>query len=587
MTDHPLKEFPHPAPAAIAAVGMGFLTFAMGSFIAFGLFPPVGWIADAPQAVSASELIHWFAGQISGASIFTVIPRLQQAVVVLDTNYDLLEPVRLRLIAIGVAALASAMVAAGVVIDRTAVRARVRHLSGRELRHGLGVARNSVKKVAKGGRLGLELLPNLRMPFADEALGFAVIGGSGSGKTTILEQILGKALERGDRAVLLCVKGGMTETLPTNDFVMIGPHEARSLAINLAADLRGEAEAREFAARIIAPSKDPTWSNAGRILFTGVIVALQAQHGEKWGWRDLYDLALSDAQTLRPIMDEYYRPAAVLLELDPETAVPTRTTLSVLFTMWSAVVGLIRPLMLAWGDLPRSQRFSMRKWMLNDASKTRAVILQHSGAFPELSAVVIGAVLDIAAGTAASPQMSNKRNRRIWFALDEIAQVTKVERLPKLSELGREKGICPIVCTQDWSQIEQVYGLDAAKTWANNLKLKIVCQMAAGPAANAISRDWIGQRTVEWTRKTTSHATKAHETTTTESDQVDRMTNIDVFGADRIEQDLGLREVLGRTVVRALVIGLGGVFVLDWPLVRWAARRPAHIPAKWLLKQAD
>ncbi len=92
-----------------------------------------------------------------------------------------------------------------------------------------------------------------------------------------------QAIARGDKVLILDVKGDMTATLPRLGNI-IAPHDGRSLQWDIATDCRSPQEARELAARRILESRsDRIWSDAAREILTACVVSLQVRHGDHWG----------------------------------------------------------------------------------------------------------------------------------------------------------------------------------------------------------------------------------------------------------------------------------------------------------------
>jgi hypothetical protein len=197
------------------------------------------------------------------------------------------------------------------------------------------------------------------------------------------------------------------------------------------------------------------------------------------------------------------------------------------------------------------------------------LVLQRSPRYPALSAAWIGAAIDCLAATAASADLPDSDQRRIWLMLDEFPQLGKLKAFRQLLEVGRSKGICCVLAMQDIQQLTALYGDAETKTILTLLGQKIIGRMPAGPSATMISEELIGKRDVAWTEVSTS----ASDGKTTYSRHTHR-DKIPVVPVEQLESRLGV----DRKGVRALLLGLGDVYELRWPLLFWPRLRAETKP---------
>ena len=156
-----------------------------------------------------------------------------------------------------------------------------------------------------------------------------------------------KAIERGDKVLMLDVKGDMTSKLPRIGNI-IAPHDARSLQWDIATDCQTPQEARELAARLIPESRsDRIWSDAAREILTACVISLQVRQGRGWGWADLRKLVIADADALLSIAERYHPEAIQFLK---ESS--SKTTQSIIST-FKAHMNVVSVLAEAW---PNSSR---------------------------------------------------------------------------------------------------------------------------------------------------------------------------------------------------------------------------------------
>jgi hypothetical protein len=79
-----------------------------------------------------------------------------------------------------------------------------------------------------------------------------------------------------------------------------------------------------------------------------------------------------------------------------------RTVMSILITLWVAILTTIHPLAEAFADIPPERRFTVKAWMTGERELPRTMIFQKSPDFPELSAL-LGSFLAERVAAAADP----------------------------------------------------------------------------------------------------------------------------------------------------------------------------------------
>jgi hypothetical protein len=118
------------------------------------------------------------------------------------------------------------------------------------------------------------------VPFEDEAKHFKFMGTTGSGKSTVLRELLHPALLRGDRAVIADPDGGYLSRFYNCERgdVILNPFDARSAKWNLFAELRNSYDIDQLARALIPDrgSADITWTSYARTFFSAVTRQAQA-----------------------------------------------------------------------------------------------------------------------------------------------------------------------------------------------------------------------------------------------------------------------------------------------------------------------
>lgn len=421
-------------------------------------------------------------------------------------------------------------------------------------------------------------------------------GTHGSGKTATMRALTEQVLARGDHALIHCVKGDMTAGLPVNRLILVAPHDRRSAAYDIAADIRNRQHAVEFAAKAISKAKnDPMWGDGTRALWADLTMVLVADKPSSWSWCDLRGLLLSSGTAIKEILEQHGMANSagrlVFGSTDPEE---NRTTMSLLLTMWVAALTTVVPLAEAWKDVPVSRRFSLRQWFKSDTRLPRVIVLQKSSEYPELSALVGSFLIDRLIGLAlqpgrkrtgraqvASPSSGkqrvnqNQNGPRLTLVLDELPECGRLERLPSLLNVGREYRVVTIAAVQDFAQVDELYGENLSKIMLTRFRIKLIHQLDAGDTTDRVGK-LLGMRRAEFLGPRRRDPSSGRLLRDLERDL------IPVFAGDRLQTEIGVRSNGRGKIVRLMVMGLGNPAIVDVPLTVWCDRRPGYIPAQWV-----
>ena len=424
---------------------------------------------------------------------------------------------------------------------------------------------------------GLYLAPHLALPRSCETKNILVVGEPNSGKSNIIRALADQAIDRGDRVLLFCNKGDVTQAFTTQDSILIAAHHAESYAIDLAADVVGAAAAGQFATDIVPESTPPFWSNAARTVLTDIILKLQEDHPKTWNAGMLLQSALQDSETIRSSIEKIEANAGPLLQgADPDAE--DKTVMGILLTLRAAVYANLRHLAWAWDTLPVEKRFSVRRWMSDKYEGPRTIIVQYSSDYDGLSTLVAGTLIRRIAKRLADPKLRVDPNRRVVMVLDEFHLLGKIDGLQAALAVGREKGLVVILGLQTYSQLIETYGDIAANTLLDLFRIKIFGRLPSGAAADVVAKSF-GERDV---------SALVENRTPGKDDQrryVEERKTIPTFSSTQLASKLGVfRNADGTGDVRAVVHCYGQICVLDWPFTIWRKKREGYSPARWLRK---
>ena len=439
-------------------------------------------------------------------------------------------------------------------------------------------ARRAIQRFIRGlggaSKNGLWLLPNVQLSRSQEARNVILVGTQGSGKTGLMRAYITQLVARIGLTFILDIKGDMVAGLPVDQFVLIAAHDARTWELDLGGEIQGRQIAVEFATKSIKGSKhDPMWAPAARSILADLAMVLRARNGEDWSWKELRDLALSSPANIRSALAEIKAPSAGLITFgdDPDD---NRTVMSILITLWVAILTTIHPLAEAFADIPQERRFTVKTWM-QGAELPRALIFQKSADFPELSTLLGSFLAERIAAAALSPSRRAAKALPLAMLLDEFSEVP-IDRLDELLSLGRECNVMTVGALQGLHQLKSLVDANKASTIEERFGIRLVLRLEPGDTTKRISETWLGERRISRIRDATAEELKNGITKPRET------VKEPVIPAEVLTDELGVRQTSYGLTIRLLVSGFSSVGIVDVPLTTWSDRREAHVPAAWL-----
>lgn len=399
-----------------------------------------------------------------------------------------------------------------------------------------------------------------------------LVGGTGSGKSTVLKPIIEKVVASGERLIVFDPKGEFTQGFA--ELAIVGPWDARSFAWDIARDMRNVGDMRRFAISVIQDSQDPMWANASRQILVGFMLYLRSTRGVEWGWGELAELLALPQASLLAIMSKHHPEAA------RSVAQASVTTQGILINL-SSFCSSIHDLAEAWGDAPPERRISFVEWTLGGAGP-RQIVLQGHGAYEDLSQRVARGIVEVVASIVCSPELGDDEgNAKLFLICDEFPRLGPVP-MRRLFDMGRSRNCRCVVACQDFAQLEEVHGPHFVKSVVSMSGTLIVGQVMQGDTAEQLAKA-LGTREVE--RPNVSSSSGGGAPGAAGSSTLS-------FARDEVPiykpSELGSR--LGPTpdqkgVVMALITG-GQAYELFWPRFQLRTARPRFVPAAWTLGMA-
>lgn len=469
---------------------------------------------------------------------------------------DLLVDVPIRLIGVTVAGRTAAGMVFRHVVGRAPHRRGATWIDGPKVlwfADALAAAGNYHRPLIKNATVGVALAPGLLLPRLAEHESVFIIGLPGSGKSVIAEGLMRQASDRKERLLCLDVKGGLfrriTGTVGKGTASVVGLGSGCGVWA-IGQDLKNRQAAQRTAALLIPDSKDPVWSAASRLLFAGLLVKLHESDGWNWGWtevkRSISRPVEAIAADLAPTMQQV---AELLRSKEGE---PTSMALSTVFNMISHVDDFVG----VFADMEAAgwPRVSLDSWV--QGKSRRVLILQHDLGNSELSERLLAAMLSIVSSGLLSSRLEDGIDHGIWIFADELPRFAGAAAgVSQLASLGRSRGIRIVASAQSIAQLEEKLSTAGAEALTENFGKVIICKVRPGRNAEQIAETLVGQ--VTYGVKT---GRDGDETT----------HKLPALSPDEMTKTLGLSmDWRGAKSIRAAVVGMGDVYVLEWRFSDW------------------
>lgn len=299
-------------------------------------------------------------------------------------------------------------------------------------------------------------IAGIPVPRSAEGRHFAIGGATGTGKTTVMKEMMYGAMKRGDKQVILDPDGEFLETFYRPGDVILNPYDQRSVGWSFFNEIRSDYDFKRYSRSMVVQSSSADseeWNDYGRLLFSEVAKKVfQTQPNPsvtdvfKW--------------TNRSSMEEL-EAFAKGTEAEALFTGNDRASSSVRFVLSNK---LAPHLIMPAGD------FSLTDWMSDPNSKTLFITWTEStrAALQPMISCWVDTVIQIALGRRSG------RGLPTWLWLDELESLGHLPTLGAGLTRGRKKGLNIGSGYQSFSQIVEVYGEHLAETMLSNHRSNLV-----------------------------------------------------------------------------------------------------------------
>lgn len=343
----------------------------------------------------------------------------------------------------------------------------------------------------RSGRHALSI-GSVPLPEDLETRHLALIGTTGSGKTTVLRQMLDDIERRGHAAIVYDTSGEFVAHYyrPDRGDIILNPFDSRAAYWSPFDELSHPADAERIAHQLVpspARAEDDVWISAARALVANVLREL---------WRDGRADLPTLFDTLQHATKEELKArlqgtsSARTFEADAEKA-----TASVLFMLAKAASAL----QFLQASPGKAGRFSFKRFFEElDATEGPKpwVFVARKEEYFDATKPLLACFLECAATALMATPPS--RSRRVWFILDELADLPKVDNLARLLPQGRKFGAAAVLAFQAIGQMRDRYGKDGAEALLACANTKLFLQVL-DPDTRRWASQCIGDAEVETT----------------------------------------------------------------------------------------
>lgn len=328
------------------------------------------------------------------------------------------------------------------------------------------------------------------IPRRIETRHFAFLGTTGSGKTTALRQMLDGIERRGEAALVYDTSGEFIAHYynPARGDIILNPFDARCAFWTPFDEISHPADADRIARQLVSETSsqdDDVWLETSRILVANMIRSLWAE--KNCSLEALLEaLQVKDKEQLKEWLGHTSSARTFANDAD-------RATGSVLF-MLAKAANLIQFLKV---EDVGEDRFAFRDFIakLDECEGARPwIFVPRKEDYFEASKPLMACWLECAASAVLG--LSPSPDRRIWFVLDELADLPRVENLARLLPEGRKFGAAIVLTFQALGQMRNRYGANIAEAMLACCNTKLFLQ-----TVDQETRKWasetIGQCEVE------------------------------------------------------------------------------------------
>ncbi len=334
---------------------------------------------------------------------------------------------------------------------------------------------------------GRERLP---LPPSAELQHILVHGTTGTGKSTVIKELLDHIRRRGERAIVYDKSCSLVSQFyqPEKD-KLLNPLDQRGADWNIWRECRDKTDYENLAAALIpmtATAQDPFWINAARTIFAAAASRLH-QHTNPRILPLLKTLLTANVGQLQELL-KGTEAESLMSEKTEKTAISIKSVLATYLKSLCYIRDINNP-------------FSIRQWIHDDQAK-QWLFISSTGDRHESLKPLISAWLDIAINALLS--LPENPKRRIWVILDELGSLQQLPYLTSALAEARKFGGCFVIGVQSAAQLAKTYGFEGGREISSLLNTRFIFR-APDPEIAQWSSKNLGETLIEEVREGISY----------------------------------------------------------------------------------
>ncbi len=349
-------------------------------------------------------------------------------------------------------------------------------------------------------------IAGIPMPTKSETVHLLLNGSTGAGKSVTLREMIKGAIERGDRLVIVDPNGDMFSKFGKKGDVLLNPFDKRTSGWSIFNEIQQEYDYRTFTNSIIPKSPDNSseeWNGYARTIIESTMKTLAKQKGT--------------GET--PTMDEVSEIATVI-DVKEMKNILAGTDAASLFSE-GAEKGLGSARFVMGKRLPIFKEmlhgdFSIREFLEN--GKGNIYITWKESQKVALTPL-ISCWIDVICSSVLS--LDERKKRRIWLFLDELASLDNIASLEDALTKGRKNGLRVVAGIQSVSQLKKIYGQDGATILMSCFRsLLVMGGSQSDPETSEAMSKALGEHEV--IRENKNRTSGGGKTNTSRSEKIDK-----------------------------------------------------------------
>lgn len=350
------------------------------------------------------------------------------------------------------------------------------------------------KRLRKGAKKEKSPIPHLTIgksvfPRKMETAHMLIMGAAGSGKSVLLNQLLKqindrKSEENPERCVIYDMKGEFIEKhYEADKDYIFSPFDTRSIRWSFFNEIKNIPDFDVISQSLyIAPDpKNEYWYNCAKDVFRTGLIYLDRQNlrtnKDIWNFFSMSLEGIKNAFNELPLEER-----GAIKHIDKADSTASANIISIL----QERIQFFRYLKDMDGE------FCFKDFIRNNS--TRNLYLLNIDAYKNIFKPLMSLIIDTMIREILS--LPDDLKRRIFFIIDELGSLYKLESVLDLVTIGRAKG-GPLICAnQDLGRLEDTYGRANIKTFFNNFNSLITFRINEPESAEFLSKA-IGEQQIK------------------------------------------------------------------------------------------